>query len=91
MAASRHGPGATGGSVGAEGLAAGFRTSRSETAMARQSVARLCNLTTFRQNSGTSAVSGGPLGGGARRFERHSVSQFRIRFKADRRVGRKIP
>lgn len=91
MAASRHGSGAMGGSVGAEGLAAEFRMSRSRTALARQSVARPRNLTTSRQNSGTSAVSGGPLGGGSRKSEPHSVSEFRIRFKADRRVGREIP
>lgn len=91
MAASRQGSGTKGGSVGADELAAGFRTSRSGAAMARHSVARPRNLTTFRQFSGTSAVSGDPLGGGSRKSELHFVSKFRARFKADRRVGRKIP
>ena len=91
MAMSRQGPGSMGGPVGAAGLTADFRTSRSGTAAARHSVARPRNLTTYRQFSGTSAVSSDPLGGGSRKSEPWSVSSFRIRFKADRRLGRKIP
>lgn len=90
MAANRHGSEATGGAVGAQVGPARFRTSRSETPQARQSVARPRNLTTFRQLSGTCAVSSDPLGGGLHKYEPGSVSEFRIQFKSARRVGRTI-
>ena len=90
MAANRHGSGATGGAVGAQVGPVHFRMSRSETPQARQSVARSRSLTTFRQISGTSALSGDPLGGGLHKYEPRSVSEFRIQFKSARRVGRTI-
>lgn len=90
MAVNRHGSGATGGAVGAQVGPAHFRMSHSEAPQARQSVARPRNLTTFRQLSGTCAVSGDPLGGSLHKYEPRSVSEFRIQFKNARRVGRTI-
>jgi len=65
-----------------------------ETIPARQSVARRSSLRTYRQNCGTSTVSGGSAGGNrARRM--HTVEpqlRFETLISADRVVGgSKIP